>query len=62
MIKIEALEQEDRITIYVESNKESDIDELDLIYQAVMSNRPKDGGFITSTKFNVVVLKEKEKV
>jgi len=56
MIKVDVIEEEDGVKIYLDSNSEADRDKLDMIFQAVMTNDKKIGGFSSSLSCNVLVL------
>ena len=60
MIKIEVVNnsEEGVRTLYVESSSmnEADLNALDEIYEALLSQRPKTGGYMSSKRFKVEVL------
>lgn len=57
VIKAEAELYGDEIRITVEANSQADVDSLNLLYEAFLSQRLKRGGFDSSTRFVVSVPK-----
>lgn len=59
MIKIEVIDQEENVRVlYVESSAatEQELEALDKIYEALLTERPKTGGYTSSKRFKVEVL------
>lgn len=63
MIKVEVLTKDDgTISLYFESSgvDEKSLDQFDSLYQALVGNYPKVGGYTFSNKFKIEVLIGKE--
>lgn len=60
MVKVEAVQKDGFITLYFETRDSSEegLAELDTVYEALLCNRPKQGGYLGSTKFNVDIKDE----
>ena len=59
MIKVDVLTKEDgTVSLYFESLKvdQDSLDKLDSVYQALIGNYPKVGGYTFSNKFKIEVL------
>lgn len=60
MIKIDVVKGKKTTTLYFEQRQTTSegLEELDVVYQALLGSDPKRGGYIDSNKFEIEVLNQ----